>query len=187
MEILPRQKWGSLLNNNNEAEDPYSFNGKFMAVFFLTTNLHIWFMAHKLLIQRQIYSTTMGSHFSWKIQRQLQFAKAPFAPEVRQTKGLKGPRRRRNCHPPKRRLGTVVRGFRWFLRCSVLFVCCFVWLVTWLVFLFCCMCVRLVGCFFCLVSFFVCWVGLVGLLGWAVGSWMRKQQKLKGRFVGLPF
>ena len=34
MEILPRQKWGSLLNNNNEAEDPYSFNGKFMARFF---------------------------------------------------------------------------------------------------------------------------------------------------------
>ena len=154
MEILPRQKWGSLLNNTMRIPiGPIVSMGSLWPCFF--------FMAH--LIQRQI-------QFAWRhLHPRCDRQKARAITEIVTLWSE----------------GWVGQGFSGFL--VFCFVCCFVWLVTWLVFLFCCMCVRLVGCFFCLVFVFVCWFGLVGLLGWAVGSWMRKQQKLKGRFVGLPF
>ena len=170
------------IKQHNEAEDPYSFNGKFMAVFFSTTNLHIWFMAHKLLIQQQIYSTTNEPFFIWFNDRfNLQSDLHPRC-DRQKARGVVE-------IVTLRSEGWVFSRFpRGFLVVLFLFVCCFVWLVIWLVFLvllYVCSVgwLLFLSCFF----FFVCWFGLVGLLGWAVGSWMRKQQKLKGRFVGLPF
>ena len=81
---------------------------------------------------------------------------APFAPEVRQTKG---PRHHRNCYPLKRRLGWS--RFQWFL--GVLF-CLFVALFGWLLGWFSCFAVCVFGwlvAFF--VLFFLLCVGLVGL------------------------
>lgn len=154
MEILPRQKWGSLLNNIMRPRIPIVSMGSLWPCFF----------------------------FSWLIWFNDRFN----LHGAICTRGAtdKRPEPSPKLSPSEAKVGLVkVSVVSW---CSVLFVCCFVWLVTWLVFLFCCMCVRLVGCLVVL-FFFVCWFGLVGLLGWAVGSWMRKQQKLKGRFVGLPF
>lgn len=117
------------IKQHNEAEDPYSFNGKFMAVFFF--------------FHGSFDSTTDS------------ICMAPFAPEVRQTKG---PSRRRNCHPLKRRLGWS--RFQWFL--GVLF-CLFVALFGWLLGWFSCFAVCVFGWLVAWLSCFFLCVGLVWL------------------------